>query len=256
MAGENNDVRTSRRIQVPCASCPLRQSKAFRAFTPEELRFVETFKIGEMNVGAGRALLEEGAKADHLFTLLSGWAMKFKSLEDGRRQIINYALPGDFIGLQGSVHDRMDYSVETLSDVLLCVFSKERIWALYRDHPGLAHDMTWMVAHEKAILGDFLLTVGQRTARERIAFVLLSIFRRARSVGLVDRRGNLALPITQQHISDTIGFSLVHTNKTLNSMKRLGAFTWAGTTLRVIDEAALQQLAGEEAREVGLRPFI
>ena len=113
------------------------------------------------------------------------------------------------------------HSIEALTDVTLCVFPREKLWSLYEKHTGLAFDVTWLGAREESILGDYLLTVGQRRADERIAFVLLHLFHRARQLGLT--KGNaVALPITQEHLADTIGFSLVHTNKTLKQLRKTG----------------------------------
>ena len=91
----------------------------FRAFTPEELKFVSGFKRGELVAETGATILNEGAHSAQLFTVLSGWAFRFKTLEDGRRQILNYVLPGDLIGLQGTVIGEMEHSVEALSPVVL-----------------------------------------------------------------------------------------------------------------------------------------
>jgi hypothetical protein len=80
--------------RVPCEQCPLRALPQFRPFQPQELKFVASFKIGELVAETGMTLLAEGAHSAHLYTLLSGWAFRYKTLEDGRRQILNYMLPG------------------------------------------------------------------------------------------------------------------------------------------------------------------
>src|SRR5262245_38604794 len=97
--GGETIVRAARR--VPCEQCPLRVVPGFRRFTADELRFVANFKRGELVAEQGATILAEGTHSAQLFTLLSGWAFRFKTLEDGRRQILNYVLPGDLIGLQG-----------------------------------------------------------------------------------------------------------------------------------------------------------
>lgn len=238
-----------------CSQCPLRASKYFRKFTPEEAKFVEAFKINEITREAGQSILTEGENSEHLYTVLSGWVMKYKSLDDGRRQIINYAFPGDLLGLQGAVFGEMQHSAEALSPITLCVFDKKRLWALYEAHQGLGFDITWLAAHEKSVLADFLVTVGQRTASERIAFLLVCLFRRARMSGLV-RKNRLVLPLTQEHLADTIGFSLVHTNRSLSRLRRLEAFTWQGTDFVMRDEEALVAFAGIPTQVPGPRPFI
>jgi CRP/FNR family transcriptional regulator, anaerobic regulatory protein len=79
--------------QVPCERCPLRKVKIFRPFTPEELAFVSTLKTGELRVEAGSMLFLEGMSSAHLYTVLSGWAFRYKLLSDGRRQILRYCFP-------------------------------------------------------------------------------------------------------------------------------------------------------------------
>lgn len=248
-------VRVTRRANTACADCPLRKLKSLRNFTPDELAFVQRFKVGETRLAAGRTVLTEGERSPYLFTVLSGWAFKHKLLDDGRRQIINYALPGDLLGLQGAVFEKMQHNVEALTDVVLCAFDKSRLWELYEKHAGLGFDLTWISAHEKSILADFLVTVGQRTASERMAFVLHSLFRRARSAGLITGR-TMKFPLTQVHIADTIGFSLVHTNKTLNRLRRRASFDWTGQEFTMLDEQALAELALRPVEPPGPRPFI
>jgi len=241
---------------LPCEECPFRSLHGvFRDFTADELRFIAGFKIGELKVAAGTSFLEQGAGSERLFSVLGGWAFRYKTLPDGRRQILNYALPGDFVGLQASVLDKMEHSVEALTDMVLCIFPRERLWELYRDHATLAFDMTWLAAREEQILDENLLSVGRRTALERIAYLLLHLFTRARHLGL--GAGNaVPFPLTQQHIADTLGMSLVHTNKTLQRLRRSKAVRWDRTALHVLDESALRRIAQYDAAERGNRPFI
>ena len=253
--GRKKPTSNAAQAATPCQRCPLRKLEIFRKFTDEELAFIQSFKSGELVLEAGSTIFSEGTNSPHLYTVLSGWAFKYKTLEDGRRQVINFALPGDFIGLQASILDTITHSVEALTDVVLCVFPRDKLWSLYKKHAGLAYDVTWLAAREESILGDYLLSVGQRRAGERIAFVLLQLFQRARQLGLV--RGNsLALPLTQEQLADTIGFSLVHTNKTLKNLRRSGAFKWNGSTLEGLDEEKLIDLVGHLSGVSGVRPFL
>lgn len=87
---------------TPCRDCPLRPLPLFRPFKAEELAFVSHFKIGELAFGASATILAEGEQSEHLFTVLSGWGFRYKMLDDGRRQILNYVMPGDIVGLQGT----------------------------------------------------------------------------------------------------------------------------------------------------------
>ena len=242
--------------KVPCEKCPLRQLECLRAFTAKELEFVSNFKSGELNVEAGTSILLQSTNSAHLYTVLSGWAFRYKTLPDGRRQILNYAMPSDLIGLQGSVNDEMQHSVEALTDVMLCVFPREKLWDLYTNYPTLAFDVTWIAAREEQILDEGLTSVGRRTAMERLAYLLLIMFQRAEEVGLT--KGNsIQFPFTQQHVADTLGMSLVHTNKTLQRLNATKTMRWKGRRFEVLDREALAELASYERPEPrARRPFI
>src|SRR5690606_24949953 len=127
---------------------------------------------------------------------------------DGRRQILNYLLPGDLIGLQGSVIGEMEHSVEALSPATLCVFQRDDLPTLFRTHPGLAFDVTWLASREERMPDENLRSLGRRTALERAAYLVAFVYQRARVVGM-GRNGRLAIPITQQHVADTLGLSIV-----------------------------------------------
>lgn len=243
------------RVQTPCTKCPLRVLPAYRDFTPAELDFMMSFKSGELVLDAGTTILSEGARSPHLFTVLSGWAFKYKTLEDGRRQVLNYSLPGDFVGLQASVFESNSYSVQALTDVVLCVFPREKLWDLFAGYAGLAYDVTWLAANEQNILAEYLVSVGKRSAPERVAFVLHNLYQRAAQAGLV-AGGSFHFPVTQELLADTIGFSLVHTNKTLNRLRRSRAFAWSGTKLHVQSERALADLVNGAQQAPSSRPLI
>jgi len=232
----------------------LRAASAFRDFTAAELRFVSEFKTGEMMAEAGTTILSEGAHTAHLYTLLSGWAFRFKTLEDGRRQILNYLLPGDLVGLQGSVIGEMEHSVEALSSLVLCVFQRDRLDELFARHPGLGFDVTWLAAQEERMLDDHLLSLGRRTALERAAYLLSFLHQRVMS--LDPHRSNIQLPLTQQHVADTLGLSIVHTNKTLRKLTNMGLLRWLPGACKVQDLDAMMTLAGWDGLGARKRPLI
>lgn len=241
--------------QVPCEQCPLRPLPHFREFTDPELKFVSSFKTGELVVEPGAAILIEGAHSAHLFTLLSGWAFRYKTLEDGRRQILNYLLPGDLVGLQGSVLGEMQHSVEALSPAVFCIFQRSRLPQLFRHHPGLGFDVTWLASHEERMLDENLLSLGRRTAIERAAYLLAFIHERARAT-MARQTGRLLIPITQQHVADTLGLSIVHTNKTLRKLAAASLIRWHDRACEVLDVAKLKEIAGWSGLPEGTRPLI
>ena len=240
--------------RTPCQQCPLRERSAFRDFTAKELDFVSQFKSGELSSERGATILVEGMHSAHLFTVLSGWAFRYKLLPDGRRQIMNYVLPGDLLGLQGSLIGEMDHSVEALTPVTLCVFERSKLERLFERHASLGYDLTWIAAQEERILDEHLLSVGRRTALERTAYLLSFIHQRAKSAGI--NGGRRVIPITQQHVADTLGLSLVHTNKTLRKLSDRKLMRWQDRGCEILDPDGLLALAGWEGLKTVARPFI
>jgi CRP-like cAMP-binding protein len=240
---------------TPCGKCRLREQKGLRDFSEQELAFVRTLKTDEIHVSAGATFLRQGEHSAQLYTVLEGWAFRYKVLDDGRRQILNFALPADLVGLQGSLMSEMDHSVEALTDVSLCVFPRDKVWALYSNVPSLAFDLTWLAARSEKMSDEHLLNVGQRTALERTAFILLTLYVRAEEVGLA-KGGVVQFPFTQQHLADTLGMSLVHTNKTLKRLFAADAIRWKGGMFELIDRARLAELAGGDIIISRKRPFI
>lgn len=253
--GHNAQPVVAQGRRVPCERCPLRQRPVLREFSPDELAFVSGFKSGELNVEAGTNILLQGTNSAHLYTVLAGWAFRYKMLPDGRRQILNFALPSDFLGLQGAVADEMQHSVEALTDMTLCIFPRERLWELYSHYPSLSYDITWIAARSEQYLDESLLNIGRRSALERMAYLLMHLFVRAEELGLT-KESAVQFPFTQQHVADTLGMSLVHTNKTLKRLTASKMVRWKDRTFEILDRDGLAELAGFEMPERHMRPFI
>jgi CRP-like cAMP-binding protein len=241
--------------QVPCEKCPLRDCETFRKFTPEELAFVSDLKSGEINAEPGTTLFLQGTNSAHLYTLLSGWAFRYKTLPDGRRQILNFIFPGELVGLQAAVLNEMQHSVETLTNCVLCIFPREKLWTLYTGYPALAFDVTWLASREEQIVDEHLLSVGRRSAIERMAFVLLHLYLRAEAIGLA-KNNKVQFPFIQQHIADTLGMSLVHANKTLRRLTSAKVVRWQGKIFEIADRSKLAEIALYDIADPQPRPFI
>lgn len=241
--------------RYPCERCPLRPLEIFRPFESDELAFVSKFKKGEYAVERGATVLAEGSSNRHLFTVLFGWAFRYKLLSDGRRQILNYSMPGDLIGLQGTLMGEMQHSIEALSPMRLCVFERDQLPELYRLHPGLAFDITWIASREEQMLDENLLSVGRRTAVERVAYLIAFLCARAVSLGL-DEGQVVKIPITQQHVADTLGLSLVHTNKTIRKLVDRKLVNWRDRGCEIRDFDGLLALARWEGLPKGRRPLV
>ncbi|QTD44818.1 Crp/Fnr family transcriptional regulator [Ottowia testudinis] len=239
-----------------CADCRLRQLPCFLPVTLDELGFIQSCRQTVQAVAAGRAIIAEHHVSPRLYTLYAGWAFRYKTLADGRRQILNFLLPGDFIGLQGEFTDDATHGVEALTDTQLCVFGHDRLWDIFSQQPRLGYNVTWLCAREEQLVDDNLVTVGRRAAAERIAMLLIHLWRRAERLGHVDAQGAVDFPLTQQHIADALGLSLVHTNKTLRKLERIGLHEIKAGRLRLLELKALERMADYHARPMRQVPLI
>ena len=228
---------------VPCQLCPLRSRPLFLEHSAEEIELVQSLKRREVRLGAGQTLIHEGQTDAPLYTLLEGWAFRFKTLRDGRRQILSFLLPGDFIGVQQKMGDAAAHGVDTLTDSLFCVFQRDALWELHRRSPSMGFNVTWLTAHEESMVDDTLLSVGRRSAEERIATLLILLFKRAAALQADGGAAGVPFPLTQQHVADGLGLSLVHTNKTLRKLERRGLHRIDEGRLHLRDAKALARLA-------------
>lgn len=242
-------------MTLPCRACPLRRQPLFVPFTPEEVAFMERFKMGELAVDPGTTILMEGSNSPQLYTVLRGQGVRYKTLANGRRQVINFLFPGDFTGLQAGLMGEMKHSVEARTRMILCVFDRTRLWEVFRASPQRAYDLTWIAAVEEHFLGETIASLGQRDAAQRVAWALLRIWQRLRASGL-GGDGVVPLPFRQQDLADALGLSLVHTNKTLARFRARQLLHWSDGALRILDLPALAAVAVTELDPPERRPLM
>lgn len=242
-------------MATQCKDCPLRRLPCFDAMSADEVSFMQRFKSGEMTVEPGSQVVMEGSSSAHLFTVLRGMGLRYKTLPDGRRQVVNFVLPGDFIGLQSGLMGEMRHSVEATTRMTLCVFNRSEIWSLFRSQPQRAYDLTWLAAVELTFLGDALTSVGQHSALERICWALVRLYRRGEALGLLTDK-SMPLPYRQQDLADALGLSLVHTNKTLAKLRERGLAAWQEGCLKVPDVEKLAEMSEVDSAPDQKRPLM
>ncbi len=242
-------------MRVSCFECALRRSGAFKPISDMELAFINEMKRDHLVCPPGAEIIAAGQDQAELYTLYAGWALRCKTLPDGRRQILNIILPGDLIGLQGAMFEAAAYSVEAITEVQLCLLPRRKVWSLFENMPELAFDVTWLGSREESIVDENLISAGQRSAPERIAALIIQLYKRLDKLGLV-ADGTMPFPLTQQHIADTLGLSLVHTNKSLAKLRKLGMFSQSDGTLLLSNPKALESLAQYFDEEAARRPLI
>ena len=242
-------------MQVPCHDCQLRACGLFKPVTAEELASIQNIKNAHLDVQAGSEIIRIGDPAPEVYTLYAGWAFRYKMLPDGRRQILAFLVPGDLLGLQAAMFDAALFGIEALTDVQLCVLPRKKLWGLFGKMPGLAFDVAWLGSRSESFVDENLTSVGRRAAAERVAALIVTLYKRVKVLGMVDNE-TFAFPLTQQHIADALGLSLVHTNKTLAKLRRMGMLKQFNGTMALLNPRVLERVAQHFDDDVPMRPLI
>jgi CRP-like cAMP-binding protein len=227
-------------------TAPLARKLArFGELSAEDLEILDTLHTATRVVRRNRDIVSEGRSYETMFVLLEGSAIRYRVLRDGRRQILNILLPGDFIGFPGCFFESALYAITALSDVVISPVPFAVLIGLFERRPRLAATIFWSFACEAAIYAERLIDVGRRSALERVAHFLLELLTRLRTVGLADEK-SYRMPLTQELIADVLGLSVPHVNRTLRQLRGDGLVTIEEQRVVINDIDAMSALADFE----------
>lgn len=234
---------TGLRASDRTADVLVRRLSAFRKISPEAASALDVAIRGRIVVAsAGQELVCEGDPADRIRIILSGWMAGYKALEDGRRQIVNFALPGDTCDAFVYLLRRMDHSIVSLTPVTFAEIDRERFEVFIASDRALAEGFWCETLSNAAIQREWTINLGRRDAFERVAHLLCELIERLRVVGLWDGH-SCAFPVTQLDLADATGLSVVHVNRTLQELRSSGLIVLRDRTLTVNDLNALKGAA-------------
>jgi CRP-like cAMP-binding protein len=190
----------------------------------------------------GEDLVCEGDRCDSVRLFLSGWACRYKSLEDGRRQIVSFVLPGDTCDPHIYLLSAMDHSIATLTPVTYAELDRGAFERLMAADPSVAEAFYCEALADRAIQREWAVNLGRRDAHERVAHVICELFERLQVVGLAEA-SSFAFPVTQMDLADATGLSTVHLNRTLQELRASGLITLRDRSLTIVDAPALASTA-------------
>lgn len=179
---------------------------------------------------------------DSLYLLLRGWVMRYRILADGRRQITSYYLPGDICGLYWLHGDNAGQPVEAANEVEAVQLPCADVLSTAQADPGYLDRLTREVAIGAAVQAEHHVTLGRRTAAERLAQLFCEIHFRMNAVGL-SRTGECDMPFTQVDIADISGLTAIHVNRVLQELRGAGMIELKARRLKLIDPDRLARLA-------------
>lgn len=166
-----------------------------------------------------RDLISEGDKPRFVHLVLDGWACRYKQLPDGKRQIVSLFVPGDFCDVNVYILKYMDHSIGAITRLKVAMITAEEMSALTEQRPRMLQALWWHELVTTAIQREWTLNIGQRSAYERLAHLLIELYIRLNTVGRA-QGGRCDFPLTQNDLADATGLTAVHVNRTLQELRR------------------------------------
>jgi CRP/FNR family transcriptional regulator len=229
-----------------CLKCPVRTKGLCTPLLPDQMRFLEHLSTGRTLYPAGTDLFRQGEPCSSYFTIMEGWAFSYVLLEEGNRQILDFALPGEFLGFQPDPERPMAYSAQCLTSVRACISPKREVYQVLRREARFALKLCEVEACQKDRSRDNLANIGQRDAFARVTHLIVELFRRAHD-RLPEKAGEATeFPLRLAHISDALGITREHASRTLRALREQGICEAGGRVLRILNPGALLKLSGFE----------
>ena len=224
----------------------MRKLKIFTQLTAAESQFLAKLDSVDTKIPADTDIISSGDMPADIYLLKKGWAVRYKTLENGARAIIDFILPGDFMNPDAAVFAAADCSVATITEVSVNRIPTERIAEMFNRFPKLAMAFAWCTAREEACLVERLLNIGRRPAYQRLAHFLLELGERQRILGGIGEK-QVTLPITQLHLADSLGLSVVHVNRVLRRMREEKLVRLQRGQITLIDVERIEEINGFNA---------
>ncbi|MDX2484402.1 MAG: Crp/Fnr family transcriptional regulator [Pseudodonghicola sp.] len=230
-----------------CSDCPIRHRAVCARCEPDELDVLEEIKYYR-TFEAGQTIIWSGDKMGFVGSVVSGIASLTQTMEDGRTQMVGLLLPSDFVGRPG--RDGAAYDVTATTDVVMCCFRKKPFEEMMERTPHIAHRLLEMTLDELDAAREWMLVLGRKTAREKIASLLSIVARRDASLSPNGPSGPMVfdLPLTREAMADYLGLTLETVSRQMSALKKDGVIQLEGKRhVTIPDMRRLMDEAGDDA---------
>ncbi len=210
-----------------CGACPIRHRAVCARCEADELQKLEQIKYYR-SYQAGQTVIWSGDKMDFVASVVTGIATLTQTMEDGRRQMVGLLLPSDFVGRPG--RQAAAYDVTATTDLVMCCFRKKPFEEMMSKTPHIAQRLLEMTLDELDAAREWMLLLGRKTAREKIASLLAIIARRDAHLNLKAAQGSIVfdLPLTREEMADYLGLTLETVSRQVSALKRDGVIALEG----------------------------
>jgi len=229
-----------------CGDCPIRHRAVCARCEADELAELDKIKYYR-SFEAGQTIIWSGDKMEFVGSVVSGIATLTQTMEDGRTQMVGLLLPSDFVGRPG--RDGAAYDVVATTNLVMCCFRKKPFEKMMNETPHISQRLLQMTLDELDAAREWMLVLGRKTAREKIASLLSIIARRDASLTPKGLIGPMVfdLPLTREAMADYLGLTLETVSRQISALKRDGVIVLEGKRhVTVPDMGRLMEEAGDD----------
>lgn len=228
----------------PCVTCPNRKFGFCGALlhSSEETPFQQKPNWQHYRAArSGEQIIVRNQVSEDVFVLCDGWAFRFFQLSNGRRQILNFLLPGDLFSTVAVFEERPNFSAQALTEARLSGFRRSEVQARCANDPRMITALAESCAAETDSADGLMTALGQRSAEERIAYLFLHLMQRIAARSVI-REQRYRLPLRQQHIADAVGLTSVHVSRVIGLFRDQGLIEFSSGVLQVLNLPELKRI--------------
>ncbi len=230
-----------------CIHCKVRKHTLFEGLSDSGMEKIQHYKEKSQRcLEIGETLYHEKHHQEYVYVLTRGWVMAHRSVLNGKRQILYFALPGDILGFKSHHKRQIKHTVEALTQSNFCAFSGQNLQTILNQNNQARQNMFNILSDNMDACHQRLLAMGQKSAEERVAYLLLELYYRIIKKNPKDSlfvQRTVPFPLTQEHIAEATGISVVHANRVLRHLYKQNLIECRHHSLTLRDEKNLVALA-------------
>ena len=216
--------------------------EAFTRLSADDRAALEQLARNSKIVEPRRDLISEGDKPRHVHLVIDGWACRYKTLPDGKRQIVSLFVPGDFCDVNVYILKQMDHSIGAITRLKVAMIGPDEMNALTSERPRITQALWWHELVSVAIQREGTLNLGARSAYGPVAHLRVEIYLRLQTIGRT-QDGRCDFPLTQNDLADATGLTSVHVNRTLQELRKDGLIELERKQLQILDLERLMDVS-------------
>jgi CRP-like cAMP-binding protein len=244
---QNRILAIKNQPHTHCSACSIRNLALFRGVPESQLEWTQHYRENQYTICSGDTLFRQGNINHHVYTIYHGWFSLYQLTHSGKRQIIRFALPGDFIGFQVDSQGKFSHSAQALTDGILCGFSRKKLTNMIEVEPNISESLIVILSRDMSLCQQHFFGMTQKTAIESISFLLLELYHRVQNKAFcqktIKNSNTIYFPLTQEDIGDATGVTKIHTNRILRQLRDQKIIKCYKKKLTILNEERLSEIA-------------